>query len=194
MTSRKCKLPYIRVEGQSEMVACLLSLSYRLALANRYTHRPPLKLLSLTVIFTACLCGCNNTAVLSSIPEELRGTWHSQYSDLVKTMRIDGRSVTISSENGSYTCQAEELVAYNSGFFSSRRMLSVVCDRTSTDHDQEFERSTGLNAPDDYRKRYRISFPKDKGQINVSETKWMSQGWSGSEGVYEWVVDDFYRS
>lgn len=139
------------------------------------------------------LSGCHNRAELAAIPDQFRGLWRGVYTEPAMVVRIDGKSIRVSSEDGSITCNAESLVAYDTGIFSKHKVLAVICDQAATDLDQEYARSLGLNAPDDYRKTYYITYPNDLGEIGLRETKWMSQGRSGTERIYEWEVDQFYR-
>lgn len=140
------------------------------------------------------LVGCNSRVELPAIPDDFRGVWRGIYSEEDLMMQVGASTLVLAAEGDRDLCKAEKIVTFETGFLHRKKMLAVVCDGASTMQDQELERSINLEAPDDYRKTYYLSFSEGTREISVDHTKWMSKGWSDSEGVYRWKLGDFYRS
>jgi len=149
-------------------------------------------------IFILCLfaltVGCSDRKVLQEIPFEIRGVWVGMYSDPEVSLIIErGELIVINREHPAFLCKAEEIVSYKAGWILQERKTAVICDKASTDNDQKEDKKLGIITPAEYRKTFYFSVPNKLGAISVSHTKFMSRGWSGSEGTYEWDLDDFYK-
>ena len=135
--------------------------------------------------------GCTDRKVLPGIPSEIQGDWVGLYSDPEILLIINkGMINVIIREYPSFLCRAEEIVSYKAGWVFKVKRVAVICDKESTDIDQK---EFGIIAPDNYRKTIYLSVPNELGEITASHTKYMSKGWSGSEGTYKWDLDDFYK-
>ena len=139
------------------------------------------------------LQGCTYSQNIDSIPSLFRGLWNSQYTSEI-LLEIESSSIKIIYTESVTACRAEKLATIKKSVFLSNLELVVICDKRSTDGDQKSDRELGTVAPPDYRKTIYITYPNETGIIEVRETKWMSKGWEGSEGVYEWQVDIFTKS
>ena len=165
-------------------------------LLERPLHQPmgatwnACKLLGASMVLLACTA-CDRVE-LRSIPQPFVGIWEGGLEQPERLI-IRPSSIVWITPTGQQGCLVERVVSYETGLLAQNKNLALICDARSTKTDQAWWQQNGVIAPPDYRKQYRITFPDLQGYITVSQTMYMNKGLSGSEGVYEWEVGEFFR-
>lgn len=146
-----------------------------------------------TLLFVNFVAGIGKRKELSSVPTEFQGAWRDPEGQQSMVIRADSISLTTNGDSESY--RVEECIYYQDGilFLSNifgERKFAIICDRESSL--REIDKSK-LSPPDDYRKTFYFSMVDENGEAKVEETRFMSKGYSGSEGEYTWLIGYFSR-
>ena len=147
------------------------------------------KLFGASIVFLAST-GCDRVE-LRSIPPPFVGNWVGGFEQPERLIIRPSNIVWITPDKRQ-GCLVKRVVSYQTSLLIKTNRLAVICNARSTKKDQAWWLQKGVIAPSDYRKQYFITFPDLQGYITVSETRHMSKGLSGSEGVYEWGVGEFF--
>lgn len=130
--------------------------------------------------------------VLPEVPRQFLGSWISLEDDCILDISSNTVSVTFSGRTRVF--DAEKIQVYYHGpilgnLFGQPHLAFVCSDRSSR---AELSR-TNLSPPRKYRKALYFDMPNGDNPMQVRETRYDSQGWEQSEGVYEGLLGNFVR-